>query len=146
MKKLIWKFVLPLTIISFCLFTKWWHVGIANRHDDILIGFPFPFFRLAGHTSLALQIFISELCINLLIYFGFWFISVLIVHRFLIQIRLHKAAAIILIFISGILLSGLVLIALNPDNIYTTKRDFDIEIKATGYKLVWEETPGTTYE
>ncbi|WP_234859378.1 hypothetical protein [Aquimarina aquimarini] len=43
MKKLIWKFILPITIISFTLFTKWWHVLVLDGPDEILTGFPFPY-------------------------------------------------------------------------------------------------------
>ncbi|HEY0656583.1 MAG TPA: hypothetical protein VGD65_25795, partial [Chryseosolibacter sp.] len=71
MKTLTWKFVLPLTIISFSTITKWWYVEI-DGYKEVLRGFPFPYIAPGWHTSLSWQIFIGALLTDLLIYFGVW--------------------------------------------------------------------------
>lgn len=137
MKQLSWKLILPLTIISFFLFTKWWFVKTVDGFDVKLTGFPLPYVCAGWHTSLSLQIFVSELFINLLTYFAFWFILTYIINSFIKRIRLHMAITTVFLIVSAIILTGLILIANNPDNIYSMKRQFDIEIIKTEYKFVW---------
>ena len=139
MKQLIWKFVLPLTIISFLLFTKWWYVETADGFTRILNGFPLPASCPGLHTSLSLQIFVLNLSVNVLSYFAFWFTLTYVINRFVKKIKIHKALSFILLLLAGIILTGLIFIAANPDNIYSFKRKFDIEIIETGFKFVWED-------
>lgn len=138
MKLLSWTLVLPLTVLSFTIFTKWWYVLPVDGPDSMMVGFPFPYACEAWHTSLALQIFLLELCLDILIHFTFWFAVIFCVDRFIIKIQLHKAISIIIIGISSLLLCGLLFIAFNPDNIFKARRNFDIEILKTGYKFFWE--------
>lgn len=138
MKQLILKLILPLTVISFTIFTKWWYVLPVDAPDTMMIGFPIPYACDGWHTSLSLQIFCVELVIDLLAYFSFWFVVVFSVNRFLIKIRLHKLLSVVLLSTTGLLLSGMALIAYNHNtNIFYIKRPFDIEILMTGYKFVW---------
>lgn len=146
MKQLTWKLILPMTIISFFTITKWWYVDIVGEFDEILIGFPLPYVCKGWHTSLSLQIFISELLINLLAYFVFWSILIFIINRFVKKIRLHKTMTVILLSVSGFLLTAMVIAASNPDNMYTLKRDFDIEIMETGYKFIWGNQTHPDYD
>lgn len=37
------------------------------------------------------------------------------------------------------------LIASNPNNLFYTKRPFDIEIMETGYKFIWQQTERPDY-
>ncbi|MEM6768710.1 MAG: hypothetical protein AAF655_27470, partial [Bacteroidota bacterium] len=61
MKQLIWRLVIPLTIISFFLVTKWWFVAVEDAPDSWMYGFPFPYLCEGWHTSLSLQVFLKEL-------------------------------------------------------------------------------------
>jgi hypothetical protein len=145
MKQLTWKLVLPLTIISFVIFTKWWYVIVVDGPDEILTGFPVPYMCPGWHTSLSLQIFVSGLIIDLLTYFTSWLILTFIVHQFVIKIRLNKTLTIILLTVAGLLTAGMILIGSNPDNIYTYERDFEIEKLESGYKFIWENQTRPDY-
>jgi hypothetical protein len=139
MKQLTWKLVLPLTIISFSTFTKWWYVDIIDGTDELLTGLPLPYMCPCWHTSLCLQIFISALIIDVLTYFSFWLTLTFLVNKFLIKIRLNRTLTIILVSLSGILLTGMIFIGSLSDNIYTWNRDFKIKKLETGYKFIWDE-------
>jgi hypothetical protein len=137
MKQLTWKLVLPLTIISFGTVTKWWDVKVDD-YGETLKGFPFPFVCPGWHTSLSLQIFVLELIVDVFVYFAFWFSVTLIATKSLKSFQTSKSATIVLLTTSGLFMSGLILFAINRDNIYSTTRPFDIEIKETGYHFMWE--------
>jgi len=138
MKQLTWKVVLPLTVISFIAFTKWWHVEI-DESVEILKGFPFPYVCPGWHTSLSLQIFVFELVVDLIVYFTFWFFLVLAATKITRSIHIPRIMTIILLVTSGLCSIVLVLFAINPDNIYTTTRQFDIKVVETGYRFVWQK-------
>ena len=145
MKNLTWKLVLPLTIISFVVFTKWWYVDVVDWTDEILTGFPVPYMCPGWHTSLSLQIFVSGLIIDLLTYFAFWLILIFLINNFLIKIRLNKVLTIILLSFSGLLSAGMILIGINSDNVYMYRRDFDVKILETGYKFIWQNQTRPDY-
>src|SRR5687767_13401046 len=139
MKQLTWKLVLPLTIISFVFFTKWWHVVIFNESHEILTGFPLPYKCPGWHTSLSLQIFVSALIIDILAYFGFWFILFFAINQFIKKINPGRILTIILLSTAGLLVGGMILVGSNPDNVYTFKREFEIEMVDSGYEIIWQK-------
>lgn len=138
MKQVTWKLILPLTIISFSVFTKWWYVLAIDSPDTMMIGFPLPYACDGWHTSLSLQIFTTELVIDLLTYFLFWFLIVFSIERFIVKINLSKAVTIMILSTTGLCILGLTLFAINPDNLFFVKRPFEIEVLKTGYKFVWD--------
>src|ERR1044071_5539679 len=89
MKSLTLKLILPLTLISFASFTKWWYVLVVDGPDEVLTGFPLPYVCAGWHTSASLQIFLLEFFIHLLCYFIFWFVLVFIFHRFIKPISIN---------------------------------------------------------
>ena len=129
MKQLIWKLALPLTIIVFIVFSKWWH-ALLDGPDAILYGF---------HTSMSLQFFFIELLIDLLAYFLFFFMVIYLTNRFLFPIKIPKTVSIILYVMACILLCLPILIAVNPDNVFYMKRPFDIEVIDSGYDFIWQD-------
>ena len=145
MKQLTWKLVLPLTIISFTIFTKWWHVQ-ADDYQEILRGFPLPFVCPGWHTSLSLQIFVLELVIDIFAYFVFWSSMAFIVTKTAKSFRMHKAVTITLLTTAGLCTIALILLAINSDNIYTATRPFDIEVKETGYRFIWQDQTRPDYQ
>jgi len=60
MKKLIWKIVLPLTLILFSTITMWRFVLIVDGASEILTGFPLPYICPGWHTSLSYQILLNQ--------------------------------------------------------------------------------------
>jgi hypothetical protein len=145
MKQLTWKLVLPLTIISFATFTKWWYVDILDGADEILTGFPLPYKCPCLHTSLCLQIFVSGLIINILTYFAFWLTLIFLLNQFVIKIKLKKAMTIILISLSGLLLAIMIFFGCLSDNVYSWNRNFEIKILETGYKFIWDDQSRPDY-
>lgn len=145
MKQLTWKLVLPLTVISFVVFTKWWHVEI-DGFGEILSGFPLPFVCSGWHTSLSLQIFVLELVTDVLVYFSFWFFIIMTATKTVKSFRVPKSVTTALVATSGLFTMILILFAINPENIYTTTRPFDIEIKRTGYRFIWQSKVRLDYD
>lgn len=145
MGQLTWKLVLPLTVISFVTVTKWWYAIVVDGPDDMLTGFPLPYVCSGWHTSMSLQIFLTEFFVDLLTYFSFWFVSVFCVNRFLKPISIPKSISIGLLTVSGLIVTGMTLLAINPDNIYVAKRDFDMKVLATGYKFIWQDEPDAEF-
>jgi hypothetical protein len=145
MKQLTFKLILPLTVISLAIFTKWWYVLPVDAPDTMLSGFPFPFVGAGWHTSMSLQIFVTEFIADLLTYFLFWFIVVFSVNRFWKKIYMNKVVTIVLWVSAGIVISGASFIASNPDNLFYVKRPFDVEVMESGYKFMWQRTERPDY-
>ncbi len=139
MKHLTFKLVIPLTIISFASFTKWWYALPTDAPDTIFTGFPFPFVCQGWHTSMSLQIFLIEFFADLLIYFLGWFILLLSVDSFAIKIKTHKIVTICLWTICVLFIALSAIAVSNKDNLFYIKRPFDMEVKETGYKFVWQD-------
>jgi hypothetical protein len=144
-KQLIWKLVLPLTIISFTIFTKWWDVEIDD-YREILKGFPLPFVCPGWHTSLSLQIFVFELIVDVLVYFSFWFLIIITATKTVKSSHVPRVVTITLHATSGLFTIILALLAINPDNVYTTTRPFDIEIIESGYRSMWQDRISPDYD
>ena len=138
MKRLIWTLIIPLTIISITIFTKWWYILPVDAPDSMMYGFPIPYSCNGWHTSLSYQIFILEFILDFLIHSAFWFVLVFLTNRLIIKIRLHKIVEIVLLIFAGLFASGLIFIASNSTNLFYIKRDFDIEILKTGYRFIWD--------
>ncbi len=135
MKKLIWKIVLPLTLILFSTIKMWRYVLIVDGVDEILTGFPFPYICSGWHTSLSYQIFISEFLIDFFIYFSFSLLMVFLVNRFIWKIKTSKKIVIVLYIISGILIADPIFLFGLSDHVYKFKSDFDIKTLERGFKF-----------
>ncbi len=144
MKQLTWRLILPLTIISFGAFTKWWYVLPVDAPDTMMSGFPLAFVSDGWHTSLSLQIFLLELVFDFVIYFLLWFFLILLVARFWTQIKVPKILISIIWTLSIIISAFAIWIASRPEQIIQLKRDWDMQVLVTGYKLTWqnESRPG----
>jgi hypothetical protein len=145
MKQLIFKLMIPLTVISFATITKWWYALPVDAPDTLFSGFPFPFVCDGWHTSLSLQIFIAELFADLLTYFLFWFLLIYSINRLLIKININKIVTIVLWTMTGLVMIGATLIASDQNNLFYLKRPFDIEIMEVGYKFIWQQTERPDY-
>jgi len=145
-KKLIWNIVLPLTIIAFSIFTKWWYVIPNDAPDTMMIGFPLIWMSEGWHTSLSLQIFVGELIVNLVFYFLVLYFLFFAINRFFAEIKVSKFITIIMYSIVGLICFGAIWIGTMPEHIYKAKRDFDIEILDSGYHFIWEDQERPNYE
>lgn len=135
---LIWKLVIPATCVSFTLFTKWWYVLPVDAPDRVMKGFPLPYVCDGWHTSLSLQIFVSEFVIDLLCYFLFWFLVLTAVNLFVTKINPPKVLTSTLWTLSILFTVFFIMIACNPENKFLLKRDFDMKVMETGFKFILE--------
>ena len=134
-RKLIINLVLPVTLIIFILFTKWWIVNVVDGTDGIMYGFPFIYKAPAFYTSMAQEYFILELIADLIIYFVVIFGMVYLINKFLFAITIRRVLSVILFVVASLLISLELLIAFMPENKFSLKRKDDIEIKQTGFKF-----------
>jgi hypothetical protein len=132
-RKLIINLVFPITIIIFILFTKWWIVDVVDGTDGIMYGFPFIYKSPAFYTSMAEEYFITELIADFLIYFGIIIGIIYLINRFMFEIKIRKVVSFILFLIALLLISFQLLLAFMLENKVSLKRDFDIQIKETGF-------------
>jgi ABC-type transport system involved in multi-copper enzyme maturation permease subunit len=137
MRLLTWRFILPITIVSFGIFTKWWYVLPVDAPDTMMIGFPLAFAGDCWFTSMSLQIFILEFVVDFLIYFLFWFLITMLINRYLIRIKIARILTGILWILSAIIFSVAVWIASYPEQYFKMKRDWDMKVLVTGYKFTW---------
>lgn len=145
MKQLTYRLILPLSVISFATITKWWYALPIDAPDTLFAGFPFPFVCEGWHTSLSLQIFVTELLVDFLTYFLFWLALVFSINRFLAKINPHKIFTIVLWALTGLVVIGATFIASNSNNLFYVKRPFDIDVMETGYKFIWQEVERPDY-
>lgn len=131
---------MPVTIIIFILFTKWWIVDVVDGTDGIMYGFPLIYKAPAFYTSMAEEYFILELIADLIIYFGVIFGIVYLINKFLFAITIRKLVSVILFIIASLLISLELLFAFMPENKFSLKRDYDIEIKQTGFKFLFNNS------
>ena len=132
------RLILPLSIVSFGTVTKWWYVLPTDAPDSMMMGFPLAFVSDGWHTSMSLQIFILELVFDFLFYFLIWFLLVILIDRYLVQIKIAKILTGILWILSTIIFVFAVWIASFPEQIFEMKRDWNMQVLATGYKLTWK--------
>jgi len=137
LKQLTWRLIFPLTIILFGTITKWWYVLPVDAPDTIMIGFPLAFVSDGWHTSMSLQIFVVELLVDFVVYFLVCFLFFFLVDRFLTKIKVPKFLTGLLWTFSTLIIAIAIWIASFPEQIIQTKRDWDMKVMETGYKLTW---------
>ncbi len=145
-RKLSLSLIFPLTIIVFILFSKWWIVDVVDGTDGIMYGFPFIFKSPAFYTSVAQEYFITELIADFIIYFGIIAGIVYLINRFIFEIKIRKIVSVILFIIALILTSLELLLACMPENKFSIKRDFDIEIKQTGFEFPFNNNDSKEFD
>jgi hypothetical protein len=139
MKQLTLKLILPLSVISFATLTKWWYALPVDAPGTFFTGFPFPFVCDGWHTSMSLQIFVTEFFVDFLAYLLIWILVIFCINRFWRKINPTKWLTIFLWSIAGLIICGASFIAANPDHKVYLKRPFDMEVKESGFRFIWEE-------
>lgn len=144
-KKRLLTLTLPLTLILFILFTKWWIVDVIDGSDCVTYGFPLIYKAPAFHTSLAQQFFILEFLVDFLVYFLIVSTLLLLIDKFWIKIKLSKKPLIIINTIAILLFGIEASFATVFETSFSIKRDFDIEVKQTGFKFYFSEEERNIY-
>ena len=137
LKQLTWRLIFPLTIVLFGTVTKWWYVLPVDAPDTMMIGFPLAFISDGWHTSMSLQIFIVELLVDFLVYFSICFLLVFLVDNYFIKIRVPKLVTGLLWTFSTLIIVISIWIASFPEQIIQTRRDWEMKVMVTGFKLTW---------
>ena len=145
MKWPIIKLALPLTVISFLSITKWWHAVIVDAPDVMLYGFPFIYTCPGLHTSLSSQFFMLEFIADFTFYFICWVIILYLINKFIFQIKPSKWIYMIPYVIALLFLIPAILIASMPENVFSIKRDFDIELLDSGVDVIWHKKQKPDY-
>lgn len=144
-KKRLLTLALPLTLIFFILFTKWWIVDVIDGSDCVTYGFPLVYKAPAFHTSLAQQFFVIEFLIDFLVYFLMVSTLLLLIDKFWLKIKLSKKLLLIIYTIAAVLFGIEVFFATVFETSFSVKRDFDIEVKQTGFKFYFSEEERKIY-
>jgi hypothetical protein len=135
MRHLIFRFTLPLTLVSFALITKWWYGIAIDAKDVFLYGFPLIHKCEGFHASLSTQYFLFEMLVNLLTYFMICLAVTLIINRFW-KIRIGTIAAVAFWVGFGIFMSGVVYMSNELDDRFSMKRDFQVKIFDSGFTVL----------
>lgn len=138
MKRLVIPLIIPLTIISLFVFTKWWYVLPVDVPDTMMMGFPLPYVSDGWHTSMSLQIFIAEFVADLLTHITFWFLIIFCIHKYVLVINISKILIIILWAITITVSSLVIFVAVMPDQVFKFRRDWEMQVIDTGYKFIWQ--------
>lgn len=144
-KKRLLTLALPLALILFILFTKWWIVDVIDGSDCVTYGFPLIYKAPAFHTSLAQQFFILEFLVDFITYFFIVFTLLFLIDKFGLKIKLNKKPLIIIYTIAIILFGIEASFATVFETSFSIRRNFDIEIKQTGFKFYFSEEERNIY-
>ncbi|QSB26652.1 hypothetical protein [Flavobacterium sp. CLA17] len=134
-KKVILNLALPLSIITFILFTKWWIADVVDGTDGVMYGFPLIYKSPAFYTSMAEQYFIMELLIDFLFYFAVLSTILFLINIYISEIKIKRNLLRFIYVIAVLLLGVEILFATVFETSFSIKRDFDIKIKQTGFKF-----------
>ena len=137
MKQLFYKLAIPLTLLSFVLIQKWWNIIPVDAPESTMVGFPLPYACDGWFTSGAIQFFILELIVDLLLYLFFWSAMLYMLDRYFIKIKTPKALAILLVVIESIIVFGFILFACMPETQFKSKRNFDYKVVKTGVHCIF---------
>ena len=135
------KLLLPATVLSMTLFTKWWHAVPLDGPDKFYWGFPLAFVGQGFHTSGSLQLFLLEFLVDVFVHILVWLLLLSLLKRISIRDSIHKwinrfvlTSSILLATLCGIVVSS-------SSPVFHWKRPYTWEVKAVGYIFIWEETP-----
>lgn len=141
MKKLILKFSLPIAVIAFAAFTKWWYVLPFDARQTFYWGFPFAYVGEGWQTSGALQFFILEALIDFTLYFLVCYGMVWII--FLLY-RINSVSKLLLKTLwslTFLIIIGWTMIISFSYPTFFIKRNYDWKILSEGYLFIWQKTP-----
>ncbi len=141
MKQLTLKLVLPLTVISFFVFTKWMCAQVVDVPNSMLQGFPLPYICSGWGSSMSWQFFVLEFAIDFLAYFLFFSVIFYLIDRFIYRVKPYKAISITL-YIIAVLTLCLQILFYSHDTTFYLHRYFSIKEIASGYAFFWQSYRG----
>ena len=139
MKSLIFRFVIPITLISFGVVTKWWYGYAIDAKEVFSYGFPLIYKSEGFHTSGSEQYFILELLGNLITYFFIWLIITIIIKKFW-EIKIPNRISNIFWIGFSVFIIAFTFITIDLEDVYFSKRKFKYKIYDSGISI-FEQTP-----
>jgi magnesium-transporting ATPase (P-type) len=135
MKKLLFPLTLPLTIISFLIFSKWWYVIAIDAKDVFAYGFPLIYKCEGFHTSMSTQYFLTEMAFNFLCYFAFWLLFIGMINKFW-NIQFPKYISKLFWYVCSILFGAFMYLSCEFDDRYLLKRPFEVKLIDCGLTVL----------
>lgn len=139
------QLTLPLTIITFATFTKWWYVLPVDAPDTMMMGFPLAFAADGWHTSMSLQIFVLELLADFLVYFLVCYLLVFLAGHYLAYLDMPRLLFRLLWICAAILLALAIGVVSLSDPVIKARRDWDMKVMTSGYKPTWKHQERPEY-
>lgn len=135
------KLVLPCTILSMFMVTKWWYALPVDGPDKMYWGFPFAFMGEGFHTSMSLQFFILEFLADFVVYYTIILLLDLAFTKWFPTIQIRKTFTKTVWALTLILLVGFGFIVTTSNPVFQAKRNYDWRVMTTGYVFIWQATP-----
>ena len=132
--------LIPVTIISFSVFTKWWFTVPVDAPDTMYWGFPFAFVGEGWHTSMSVQFFVMELIADLIFYFLFWYMGYRLFRKKLHNIR-NKILQSITWTLAAIITIVAILIVIISNPVIHVKRTYEWQLISSGHQFIWQAKP-----
>ena len=132
--------LIPVTIISFSVFTKWWFTVPVDAPDTMYWGFPFAFVGEGWHTSMSIQFFVMELIADLIFYFLFWYVCYRLLRKKLYNLG-NKIPQSITWTLAAIITIVAILIVIISNPVIHVKRTYEWKLISSGYQFIWQNKP-----
>ena len=139
MKRLTWRFVLPLAIVGMAVITKWWYVLPEDAPDSMMLGFPLAYICDGWGSSMSKQLFILELFIDLGTYFLCCLLIVFLLYRYA-SFRAGKTITAVVWSVAGVIIVSATLLSQVIDVHVKPQRDFKMKVIETGCQAPWTDT------
>jgi hypothetical protein len=141
MKQLTIKLMLPLTIISMFLITKWWFALPVDGPDKLYWGFPLPFLGQGFHTSMSFQFFVLEFVADFIVYFSGWVCFIYLISKRFSITNVSKLLIKTVWTMALLLAIGFIILVSTSNPVFQLKREYDWKILQTGHVFIWQDTP-----
>lgn len=128
--------IIPLTILSVFLISKYWYVQVIDWTDEFMVGFPLIFTCRGFHTSLSSQFFIFEFIVDFIVYYFLIFFIAYLTKRYLVNFSISKFFY--RIYWSLFMITCCLFFAISyiSTDFYQLKRDFEVEEIDRGFSLL----------
>ncbi len=140
-RSLLLKINLPLTVIAFAAFTKWWNVLPFDARQTFYWGFPFAYVGEGWQTSGALQFFILEALVDFMLYFLVCYGLLWILFSLFKLKNISKLIGKTLWSLAFlIIIAWAFIISFSYPTFYLT-RNYDWKVLSEGYLFMGQKTP-----
>lgn len=140
MRKLFISAVLPLTVLLFFVWTKWWYVLPEDGPDKLFWGFPFAFMGEGFHTSMSFQFFVLPFVADFMIYLSVTWLLLFILKKlrpsFVMPGYITKACW----TLSVIMTLGMSVWLYVSDTVFHINRPYRWQVMTSGAVFIWQNT------